>query len=48
MELKQYSDEELSKMGYKKLGRLLCMGYTGDMFKTIMFYYDKAREDNRY
>ena len=44
-----YSDDELSKMGYKKLGRLMGTGfYHGDEYKRISYYYDKAKTQNRY
>lgn len=45
----EYSDEQLNRLGYKKLGRLLGSGrYTGEDWKKISYYYDKAKDANRY
>ena len=49
IEPEKYSDDELKKMGYKKLGRLMGTGfYHGDEYKRISYYYDKAKTENRY
>ncbi len=45
----EFTDGELEKMGYKKLGRLMGSGrYTGEDWKKISYYYDLAKTENRY
>jgi len=45
----EFTDEELEKMGYKKLGRMLGSGrYTGEDYKKVSYYYGKAKDSNRY
>ena len=45
----EYSDEQLAKMGYKKLGRLMGSGrYSGEDWKKLAYYHDKAKDANRY
>jgi len=44
-----YTDTELEKMGYKRLGRLLGSAiYKGEEYRKISRYYIKAKDENRY
>ena len=45
----EYTDEQLAKFGYKKLGRLMGSGtYKGDDWKKLCYYHNKAKDEGRY